>query len=420
MSNIKNPMKILIISLEYSPTASGGVGTHVEELSSSLAQAGDSVTVVAGTLGQPAQFTSGNKTVHLVPPGAGRYSAKSVTQGILDYNRVLAAYAQEKAMRDWRPDLIHCHNWITYPAANEIARRTGIPVIGTVHYLSHPVEPWWGQIPDPEIMEQEGNFLRAGKTFIAVSRSMRSLLREAYSVPESRVRVIYNGVNANSFLPVALSQEDRVRLRKAVAPANEKIVLYAGRLHAMKGVTALLKSAVLVLQKETRVRYVMAGEPDSQAFALELRSLLEQSPLLKKKVMMLGKLSRPRLATLYSIADVALVPSVYDPGAYAAIEAMVAGVPVIASNGGGLAELVQDRVNGLTVPVYANGSGLRSVDPEELAQATLTLLRHEDLARELGNAGRRKAAEVYSPEVMACETREAYEDALSRTRSHVA
>jgi starch synthase len=123
---------------------------------------------------------------------------------------------------------------------------------------------------------------------------------------------------------------------------------------------------------------------------------------------------------LYSVADVALVPSVYDPGAYAAIEAMVAGVPVIASNGGGLAELVEDRVNGLTVPVHANGSGSRSVDPEELAEATLTLLRHEDLARQLGNAGRRKAAEVYSPEVMARETREAYGDALLRTRSNVA
>src|ERR1051326_6788719 len=102
-------------------------------------------------------------------------------------------------------------------------------------------------------------------------------MSEAYCVPESCARVIYNAVNANSFLS-ALSQEDRLRLRKAVAPTNEKIVLYAGRFHAMKGVVALLKSAVLLLQKEAQVRYVMAGEPDSQALTLELRGLLEQSP----------------------------------------------------------------------------------------------------------------------------------------------
>ncbi len=420
MSKTKNQLKILIISLEYSPEASGGVGTHVEELSTCLALAGDSVMVVAGTTGQPARFSSRNKTVHLVPPAEGRHSGKSVTEGILDYNRTLAAYVREKVICGHSPDLIHCHNWITYPAAEEIARETGTPVIGTVHYLSHPVEPWWGQIPDPEIVEQERNFLRCGRDFIAVSRSVRSLMREAHSVPEDRVRIIYNAVNAKSFLPPALSQEDSARLRQAVAPANEKIVLYAGRLHPMKGIMALLRSAQLVLQEEPKVRYVIAGEPDSRAFALELRGLLEQSPLLKQKIRMLGKLSRRSLATLYSVADVAVVPSVYDPGAYAAIEAMVAGVPVIASDGGGLAELVTHGVNGLTVPVRTNGSEIRSVNPEELAQATLILLRREDLARQLGKAGCRKAAEVHSPEVMTRETREAYIGALSKTRSNVA
>ena len=185
----------------------------------------------------------------------------------------------------------------------------------------------------------------------------------------------------------------------------------------MKGVPALLKSAALVLEKKPGVRYLLAGQPDSKAFALEFRGLLEQYPILKQNLTVLGSLSRRRVALLYSIANVALLPSVYDPCPYAAIEAMAAGVPLIASDGGGLAELVDHGVTGLTVPVRIRDTGLRSVDPEELAEATLLLLRDEKLAQEMGSAARRKACESYSLETMVRLTRDAYQHTLDTYRT---
>ena len=99
---------------------------------------------------------------------------------------------------------------------------------------------------------------------------------------------------------------------------------------------------------------------------------------------------------------------------------MVAGVPLVVSDGGGLAEHVEHGINGLKVPVLAHESGLRSADPEDLADATLMLLRDRDLARKLARAAQQKAAEAYSSEVMVRATKEAYLAALTRARSHAA
>jgi glycosyltransferase involved in cell wall biosynthesis len=412
-------MKILILSLEYSPGASGGVGTHVQELSTGLARAGDSVTVLAGTVGRQERHVEGRKTVHLVPPDKNQKPGTSITQGILDYNSVLASYARRIILPEQgAPDLIHCHNWITYPAAADLARTLGIPTITTVHYVSEPAERWWGQTPDPEILAQEGLLFRQQSQFIAVSGSIQSLMREGYSVPEESVEVIYNAVEPASFLPASLPVGYLDRLRASVAPSGEKIVLYTGRFHPMKGISAMLKSAILVLQHEPNVRYLMAGEPDSQAFALEFREHIDRNPILQEKLTVLGKLSRQRVAMLYSLADLALLPSVYDPCPYAAIEAMAAGVPLVASDGGGLAELVEHEVNGLAVPVRIGEAGMRSVNPEELAQATMRLLRDDDLARRLGEGARQIAAEKYNMEVMIRSTRTVYQGVMSRNHVH--
>lgn len=409
--NSQNPnLRILILSLEYSPEISGGVGTHAQELSTGLADAGDSVSVLSCTVGKPECRVEGNKRVYLLPPETDT-KGRSIAQGILNFNRTLAEYARRIIIPEAGvPDIIQCYNWITYPVAEILSHAFEAPVVSTIQYVSEPVERWWGQTPDPEIVAQEKNLFRNAERFIAVSRSIRAMMRDTYAVPESRVDVIYNAMDPRFFTQLSVSQEYLERLRQSVAPGNEKIVLYAGRFHPMKGVSALLESAVRVLKSEPNVRYLMAGEPDSQAFAREFQDLLRQNPILQSKITILGKLSRKKLAVLYSVANAALVPSVYDPCPYAAIEAMAAGVPLIVSDGGGLDELVQHGVNGLKVPVRTNENraGLCSVDPGELADATLLLLRDEPLATALGAAAREKAREAYSREVMVRATRDVY------------
>jgi glycosyltransferase involved in cell wall biosynthesis len=410
-----HPSNVLMFCLEYSSNVGGGVGTHVREISMGLAESGDTVTVLSGTVGNPHTQVEPNRRVYLVPPEQNQRPDRTIVEGILDYNRTLSRSAADLISSEQiAPDLIHCHNWVTYPAAKAISDQFGIPIVVTVHYVSEPVESWWGQTPDPEITVQEQQLFRSSHAFIAVSRSIRSLMREYYSVPEERVTVVYNAVEGKHFGSSSLSRTDRERLRRVLAPSGEKIVVFTGRIHPMKGIVSLLESAALVLQEEPHVRYVMAGEPDSKAFAREFRDVLGRNPTLKDRVILLGKLPRQQVALLYSVANMALMPSVYDPCPYAAIEAMAAGVPLIASDGGGLAELVDNRITGLSVPVRVQPSGLRSVEPQELANATLSLLRNEEMAQELAKAALQKAAEAYSLPAMVSATQAVYREVLCR------
>ncbi|HTN92020.1 MAG TPA: glycosyltransferase family 4 protein, partial [Sorangium sp.] len=113
------------------------------------------------------------------------------------------------------------------------------------------------------------------------------------------------------------------------------------------------------------------------------------------RVKQLGKLPRKQLRFLHRIADMALVPSLYEPFGFTAIEAMASGVPVIAASAGGLSEIVQDGESGLLVPVRQTATDVREVDVERLAAAQLKLLADPALARRLGQAGQRRVAELF-------------------------
>jgi len=246
-----------------------------------------------------------------------------------------------------------------------------------------------------------------------VSESMREIIQRTYRVADNRIRVIYNGMDPHPFINPTPKFEVIRRLRQAAAKSNEKIVLFAGRLNPHKGITALLDSASQVLAKYPNVRYLLAGEPDSREFAQKMQHMLNQHLGLRGKVILLGKIPRNQLAALYQIADLALVPSVYEPFGYASIEAMAAGVPVIASNVGGLAEIISHGRTGLLVTVHERVSEPHVVDVGELVAAQLTLLNDKRMAEQLGLAGRQHILDFFSREKMTQATVAVYRDAIS-------
>lgn len=397
-------MKVLILTLEYTPKLSGGAGTHVFDLAAGLGRAGHHALVLAYTAGRTSVLHENKVTVHLVSPsdrnraGAAR---RSMVEGLVAFNDDLIAYGNDLISGEVeKPDIIHYHNWYTYPAARHLARAFGIPAIGTIHFLSEPTERWWGQTPDPEIVEQEKALFGAGDKIITVSHSMRRLIHSIHGLAEDRIHVVHNGLDRASFIKTELAPEPLKRLRHTIAAAGEAILIYAGRLNPMKGISALLASAAAVISENPRAVYLLVGEPDSRSFGQRLREGLKQHPALKEKVKLMGKLSREQVALLYQAADVALIPSVYDPFPYAALEAMAAGIPVIASDAGGLAEAIEHGRTGLLVPVNANASGQREVDIPALTAAQLTLLRDADYRAALGQAARQRVASEFNVDRM--------------------
>jgi alpha-maltose-1-phosphate synthase len=411
------PLKVMILSMEYTAEVSGGIGTHVVELAEGLIKAECQVSVLAYTPGQPKTIHGSNMTAHLISPSTASFShaeKQSMAGSILAFTGDLVRKGREVIGKDgWAPDIIQCYNWLTFPAALELGRVHGIPVLSVIQYVSEPIERWWGQTPDQEILQQEAVLFRDGEIFITVSNSMKKVIQGAYGVPGDRIHVVYNGMDSQPFIKPA-SKPDLIRqLRQTIAGPDEKVVIFAGRLNPHKGITALLDSASQVIAKCPNVRYLLVGEADSREFTQKIERLLDRYHGLRERTTLLGKVPRNQLAALYQIADLALVPSVYEPFGYASIEAMAAGVPVIATNAGGLGEIVQHKQTGLLVTVHERTNEPHVVDVGELVSAQLSLLEDAATARQLGHAGRRRVLDFFSREVMTQSTLAVYREAIS-------
>jgi alpha-maltose-1-phosphate synthase len=396
------PLRVVLLSMEYGPDLSGGVGTHAREVSAGLAQCGHEVDAVVFGPGAPGTFHDAGVTVHPVPPretaAAGRLS---MAQAIRAFNAELVAYGRKLfASRAHRPDLLQFYNWLTFPAARQLGAELGIPLLGRFSFLSEPIERWWGQTPDPEIVECEREVFREPVPLIAVSHSMAEVIERTHGTPRTSMDVIHNGIDERTVGEGGLAPEARRRLRRTIAEEGEPIILFAGRLNPQKGIAPLLESASQVVAAEPRVRYLMAGEPDSRDFRRVIDEILDRHPGLRSRITFLGRVPRKQLSLLYQIADLAVMPSIYEPFGWVAIEAMAAGLPLVTTAAGGPAEIAVHRRTGLLVPVHQAAAGHHTVDAGELAAAQLEILRDRDMARQMGEEGRRRVLTEFTRERM--------------------
>lgn len=406
-------LHILMLSAEYPPTHKGGQGVHAGELVAGLGQQGHQVTVFAFTpqvtqVAQPQERVS----VHLVAPQTISLQAE-MSQQVKRFNEELLLYCQNYFAEQTRPHLIHCQDWQLFPVAQALRQQWGIPIVGTVHLLDEPLQRWWGETPHPDSAAQENRFSHEVDLLITVSHSMAEIIAAAHQQPASKIRVVHNGFNHRPFNQAALSIAAREKLRRTIAAPEEKIVLFAGRLAPAKGLTAFFAAASQVLNVMGHVRYLVIGEATTRAAAQMMDALQQQYMALQPKIKMLGKIPRRQLAMLYQVADIAVVPSIYEPFGYAAAEAMAAGVPVIASNTGGLAEIIIHHETGLLIPIYVDKEGIHQVDAAALAEAQLTLLRDSSLATKLALAGRQRVLCDFTLDKMVAETIQVYHDTLN-------
>ncbi len=417
MTVTRSPRKVLFLSMEYGPAISGGAGTYAFELVEGLVGSGHQVTVISNSLGESRIERRDGLVTCLLSLAAGPHSATqdSPVAGILAWNERLAAAARQ-LLADGvpRPDLVHCTNWIAFPAARRLAHELDVPLLASIQYLSEPVERWWGQEPDPATVEQERRLCAGADLLLPVSHSMAGILRQTYHVPEERMQVVHNGLDGAALVP-RVAAERLARLRASLCGPQDRLVLFAGRLNPMKGVTYLVESAARVAAARPSVRYALAGATDNRAYGEVVRQAIARHPALRGRLLVLGKLPRHQLALLYQAADVAVVPSIYEPCGFASLEAMAAGLPVVGTDVGGISEMIADGETGFLVPVVAVADGRRDVDVDALARAQLTLLDDPQAARRMGEAGRLRLQELFSRERLVTRTLAAFHDCLART-----
>ena len=286
-------------------------------------------------------------------PGAGAHYAGDLMAQVYRYARLAIEIAE---LEDF--DVIHAHDWMTYPAGIAGAAATGKPLVVHVHSTEFDRS---GDHIDQRIYDIERTGMHVADKVVCVSHFTRNIVISRYGVSPDKVEVVYNAVS--------LPAEADLHMRPI--KVNEKIVLFLGRVTMQKGPEYFLRAAKKVVEKYKNVRFVMAGSGDMITQCI--REVAELG--IGRYVAFTGFLRGHDVDRIFSMADLYVMPSVSEPFGIAPLEALSHNVPVIISKQSGVSEVLSHV---LKVDFW---------DIDEMANKILAVLRHPPLQRTLRQHG---------------------------------
>lgn len=389
-------MRILLLSWEYPPRIVGGLGRHVWRLSTALAQQGHDVHVV--TRDHPdAPSEEMMDGVHVIR--AGEYppivSFEDLIPWVMQFNLSVMERATS-LMLDGPIDVVHAHDWLVAYAAAGIKNVFSAPLVATIHATEYGRHQ--GHLPGPMnklIHQIEWWLTYESRRTITCSQYMHDECARIFELPPGKMNVISNGVDLDAFA----RPEGVDEFTTKVTRPGEKLIFFAGRLEYEKGVQTVLDALARVRERQP-VRFVVAGVG---THAQTLREHVERDGL-SDIVEFLGFVPDEDLRMWYAAADLAVVPSLYEPFGMVALETMASGTPCIAADTGGLRELVVHEATGLR---FTPG------DPESLSSAMLRLLTDKRLDKRLTVDARRMLNDQFSWPSIAQRTHTVYERAIA-------
>jgi starch synthase len=385
-------MRVALMTREYPPDVYGGAGVHVDFLARELRHLVD---------------------VDVLCLGAPRADAIAFSE---DDPRLAAANAALRIFSADLPmaaaaggcDLAHSHTWYANLAGHLAKLLFEIPHVVTSHSLE-PQRPWK--------LEQLGAGYRlsswaeqtayeAADAVIAVSAGSRRDVLDSYpALDPARVHVVHNGIDAEFYRPdPAVDVVDRL----GVDPHRPSVV-FVGRITRQKGVPHLLRAARQFDQAAQLV--LLAGAADTPELAAETEEAVAVLRAERDRVVWVSEmLPREDVRQVLTHATAFVCPSVYEPLGIVNLEAMACATAVVASDVGGIPEVVVDGETGLLVHYDAADPG----DFEDaLAAAVNELVGDPARATAMGEAGRQRAVEVFGWDVAARRTVEIYESLLA-------
>ncbi len=397
---------------EYPPQVYGGAGVHVDYLSRELAR---EVEVEVHCWGRQ-HLDRGRLRVRGDEPwGEISNGTEARFKGALE--ALSLNLTQIKALEGI--DLVHTHTWYVSMAGYLAKKLYGMPFVLTTHSLE-PLRAWKSeQLGSGYAMSSwmERTAILDADAIVAVSNGTKADILRAYpGVDTARVHVIYNGIDLDEYKKTVEMQA----LRDYGVDENVPYVLFVGRITRQKGVTYLV-DAIRYLPPETQV-VLCAGAPDTPEIAAEMREKVEEARKNHPRIVWIEKmLSKPEAVQLYSHARVFCCPSVYEPFGIINLEAMACGTAVVASATGGIKEVVVDGETGFLVPFEADPVTGSPSDAEkfarEIAARLAELLRDEEKCRVFGEAGRRRAEEIFSWRTIAKQTIALYQRLLEQKKA---
>ncbi|MGH3635791.1 glycogen synthase [Mycobacterium sp.] len=382
-------MRVAMMTREYPPEVYGGAGVHVTEL---VAQLRKLCRVDVYCMGAPR-------------PDAFAYQPDARLQGA---NPALSTLSSDLLMADaaGQASVVHTHTWYTGLAGHLAALLYDIPHVLTAHSLE-PLRPWKAdQLGGGYRVSSwaEHTAVTAAAAVVAVSSGMREdVLRVYPSLDPSRVHVVRNGVDTDVWYPAQPWAGESVLTELGVDP-ERPVVAFVGRITRQKGVAHLLAAAHRFSPGAQLV--LCAGAPDTPEIAAEVTVEVAELADQRTGVYWIREmLPIQRLREILTAATVFVCPSVYEPLGIVNLEAMACGTAVVASDVGGIPEVVTDGVTGSLVHYDAD-------DPADyragLADAVNALIADPEKAKRYGQAGRQRCITEFSWPHVAGQTLDIY------------
>jgi glycogen(starch) synthase len=327
-------MRVLLISWEYPPVIEGGLARHVRKLAEHLVAEGVEVHVLTRGGGHlPVEEDRHGVVVHRVAEPPFPKDVSAFVRWVDEMNDDMRALGDELCERI-EFALVHSHDWLVAQAAERLARRHRLPWVTTVHATEYGRHQGWVQKhPQSHIHGAERAMVRRADRVITCSRYMRGHVAGVFGIRRAKITVIPNGIDPRDLEPVV---DDLDGLRAKYARPDERLVLLVGRLVYEKGFHLALDALAPVVKRLGNVRFVVAGTGTAEAeLKLQARRLG-----LRRYGSFVGWVGDDMLHSLYRVAEIVIVPSIYEPFGLVALEAMASGCLCVVADTGGLREVV--------------------------------------------------------------------------------
>lgn len=390
-------MKILMLTWEYPPRIVGGIARVVHDLSHRLIKDGHEVTVITYKEDNLPEYEN-DKGVEVYRVENYMIHPTNFIEWILQLNFNMAEKATQLINEKGKFDVIHAHDWLTTSSAKMLKQSFNIPLVATIHATESGRNSGIHDETQRYINDTEWMLTYEATEVIVNSNYMKGHVQGLFGLPFDKINVIPNGINLTNFNGI----ERDYNFRRQYAMDNEKIILYVGRLVYEKGIQHLISAMPKILNGYNDAKLVIAGKG---GMLDELKAQVEYMGL-SNKVYFTGYLNAKQVQKIYKCADIAVFPSTYEPFGIVALEAMLAGVPTVVSDIGGLNEIIDHGINGMKS--YAG-------NPNSIADSVLSLLYDGQLSTSVSKKAKQKVKEEFNWTKIAQDTHYIYEKAICKT-----
>ena len=400
-------MKALFYTREFPPYVYGGAGVHVEYLAGELAKLMEMDVRCFGDQ----DSKDGNLSVKGFPFEDGVF--ENADDKLKSVFKTLSTCLHMNA-DPIDADVVHCHTWYAHFAGIIAKLCYGIPLVITTHSLE-PLRPWkreqLGRGYDASSWVEK-TAIEMADALIAVSEETKEDVIKHFNVDESKIHVIYNGINLQQYITTSETNT----LDDYGVDKTKPYVLFVGRITRQKGIIHLV-NAIKYIDPDTQI-VLCAGAPDTPEIGKEMEDAVNEVKKTRDNVIWIDKMvTKEEIIQLYSHAHVFCCPSIYEPFGIINIEAMACDTAVVASAVGGIKEVVVHGETGLLIPLEQQKEApFEPIDPDkfsrDLADGVNKVINDKALRETMAKNGRKRVEDYFDWIAIAKQVEELYKSLI--------